>query len=332
MELLADATQASQFLNYLDHVGINHRALGVGYVDPKIRKSTRAARVSVNLAIDLMEAAAVHTNKPHFALEFVDWLNPRSLGVLSLICDHCSTLDERIQIERRYLHLANEALFYDVLHDDEEVMFVCDILPLLRARSSQFMIGLMALSLKISRIQLGEGWSPVRLDLNVAGSETQRKTFRKILRCDVRFGAERNALIIRREDYERQVRTPNPDFIRFIEDYFEVLSKNRPREIETLVAQLISAELPGGAPNLVQVASRLAMTGRTLQRKLKERGTTFGAILGSVRAEIAESLLAQTPRPSLGHLAYCLGYSEPSAASRFIKGRELSRGVHRAAD
>lgn len=326
MELLADATQASQFLNYLDHVGIDHRTLGVGYVDPKIRSSTRTARVSVNLAIDLMEAAAAKTNKPHFALEFVDWLNPRSLGVLSLICDHCSTLEERIHIERRYLHLANEALFYDVLHDDEEVTFACDILPLLRARSSQFMIGLMALSLKISRIQLGEGWSPTRLDLRVPGSDSLRRTFKRMLRCDVRFGVERNALVVRRADYERQVRTPNPEFLQFIEDYLESLAQSRPREIETLVAQLISAELPGCAPTLVQVASRLAMTGRTLQRKLKERGTTFGAILSNVRTEIARSHLAQTPRTSLGYLAHCLGYSEPSAASRFLKSKALLPG------
>ena len=50
-----------------------------------------------------------------------------------------------------------------------------------------------------------------------------------------------------------------------------------------------------------------------------DQGEDFGKILAFVRMQIAQNYLAQKPPPPLAKLCYLLGYSEPSAASHFIK-------------
>ncbi len=325
MEMLANPAQVRQFIEYLDHIGMDYRTLGCGYVEVGQRAGGEEARISAHLIVDLMDAAARIAQKPHFALEFVEWLNPRKLGVLGLIGDHCSSLEERHLIEQRYLYLENSAVLFQKEVGDNEVKLLFDVLPALAARSFQFLLGLHALNLKISRILLGEAWAPIRLDLPEPATAAQARIFRKFLRCEVRFGAERFALVLRETDYRRRARTPNPEFLSFIETHLSALAQNWTPEFEAVVANLIRVELPGNVPTLKQVANRLAMTDRALQRKLKARGTKFGIVLRDVRAEIVKSQLAKNPKTSLNYLAYCIGYSEPSAVCRFIRQMRTSK-------
>jgi len=70
--------------------------------------------------------------------------------------------------------------------------------------------------------------------------------------------------------------------------------------------------------------------------KLDSVSLAIGKILTDVRVQIARNYLSQRPPPPLARLSYLLGYSEASAASRFIKihmgksardiVRELRRG------
>ncbi len=68
---------------------------------------------------------------------------------------------------------------------------------------------------------------------------------------------------------------------------------------------------------LTEVASHLAMSPRTIQRRLAENGLTFLQLADEVRRERSMSLLAEaTP---LGEVAYQLGFSEPSSFHRAFK-------------
>ena len=73
--------------------------------------------------------------------------------------------------------------------------------------------------------------------------------------------------------------------------------------------------LPTGAAALEVVAAHLNMHPKTLQRRLAAEGTSFSALLDSVRQETAEHYLRDT-QISLSHLARELGYTEQSALTR----------------
>ena len=64
-----------------------------------------------------------------------------------------------------------------------------------------------------------------------------------------------------------------------------------------------------------QAARALGVHARTLQRHLKEEGTSFETIKDDLRREMAETLLAQPDVP-FSHITYMLNYADTSALSR----------------
>ena len=93
-----------------------------------------------------------------------------------------------------------------------------------------------------------------------------------------------------------------------------------PQEPDTVsrVRQAIEGELRGGSPKLETVARQLAMSPRTLQRRLKDEGVVFNDLLDHLRFRAAKDYLAQ--RDIAGsEVAYLLGFAEPSSFNHAFK-------------
>ena len=73
------------------------------------------------------------------------------------------------------------------------------------------------------------------------------------------------------------------------------------------VRERISAR-PGFIPNLEQVANDLAVSPRTLRRRLAAEGTKFQKVLDEVRLDMAQEYLAISTLP-VGTIAELLGFS-----------------------
>jgi AraC-like DNA-binding protein len=77
------------------------------------------------------------------------------------------------------------------------------------------------------------------------------------------------------------------------------------------------ATLGAGECTLERTARALGMSERTLQRRLREAGTTFAAIVDSIRREMAVEYLDK--RMPVTEIAFLLGYAEPSAFHHAFK-------------
>ena len=86
--------------------------------------------------------------------------------------------------------------------------------------------------------------------------------------------------------------------------------------LERVRAQL--APGPDGYADLERVAARLFMSGRTLKRKLQERGTTFRALLDDARFRQALHLL-ENPDLDIQQVAAALGYRDPACFTRAFR-------------
>ena len=90
---------------------------------------------------------------------------------------------------------------------------------------------------------------------------------------------------------------------------------------DNIVAQLkalLPDCLPHGEPPQTQVAQRLHVSTRTLQRRLQEQGTRFSEVLDQVRHELALSYLAQ-PHYTVNEVAFLLGFADNSNFTRAFK-------------
>ncbi len=113
----------------------------------------------------------------------------------------------------------------------------------------------------------------------------------------------------------------DPELSAFLESYARaLLSEVGPSEQTTTsrVRRELEGAPEGALPNSSQVARALAMSRRTLYRKLAEEGVTFGEVVDRWREGVATSMLEEGAA-EIGEIAYVLGFSEPSAFHRAFR-------------
>jgi AraC-like DNA-binding protein len=143
--------------------------------------------------------------------------------------------------------------------------------------------------------------------------------YRELLRCDVHFGGPANEL-----------RFPDKNLdvpFSFAEESVAELCAHQCEEIlremsseQDIVDDVRRTLLknPGESYNLNSVAKELAVSSRTLRRRLQEADTSFRVIQTEVRMSLAGEYLSHTPLP-IAEIAHLLGYSDVTAFHRSFK-------------
>jgi AraC-like DNA-binding protein len=123
-----------------------------------------------------------------------------------------------------------------------------------------------------------------------------------------------------RDLVERQVPAADPRLYRILKQYLQRILDEMPREDELFgsVRRAIGELLRDGDPKIARVAKKIAMSPRTLERRLKERGVVFKKLMDDTRRRFALSYLRDR-KNSLTDVAFLLGYSELSAFNRAFK-------------
>lgn len=138
--------------------------------------------------------------------------------------------------------------------------------------------------------------------------------------CAVHFDTDMDALLVSHD----LMRAPNQVGDRAIVKFFdrqldaEMSKLDDDASLERRVRTQVSRALSQGIPTLSEIASQCGMSGRTLQRRLSDRGYSFQAVVDESRRELAERLLRETSYP-LAEVSFLTGFSEQSAFSRAFK-------------
>jgi AraC-like DNA-binding protein len=169
------------------------------------------------------------------------------------------------------------------------------------------------------RATTGVAWSPEAIDFKYP-EPGHRDEYARVFGCPLRFDA--GATVVHFSRAVLDLRQPGADArLRLVLERAaaDVLARlpSAPRLVAQL-RQVLSEELRGGSPTLEHVARRLAVSPRTLGRRLQEEGTSFQQQLAELRGELARGYL-DNPRISVAEVAYLLGFSEPSAFHRAFK-------------
>lgn len=123
-----------------------------------------------------------------------------------------------------------------------------------------------------------------------------------------------------REDAERPFLTARagmwevfePELRRRVEDL------GRTPRATDLVRAVLLEMLPAGTSSIDDVAAALAVSTRTLQRRLRAEATSFRDLLNETRASLARHYL-HTTSLSLPEISYLVGYEEPSSFHRAFR-------------
>lgn len=142
----------------------------------------------------------------------------------------------------------------------------------------------------------------------------------KFFGCPVLFDTDRDALLIAEDSLQAPNKLADPGIAQFFDTHLtdEMSQLESTNSLDKQVKAHIARALVEGIPNISDIASELAMSGRTLQRKLAEQGQTYKSLVDDARRELAEQLLAQSQH-SLANIAFLTGFSEQSSFNRAFK-------------
>lgn len=162
----------------------------------------------------------------------------------------------------------------------------------------------------LARIATREDVRPLSFAAPVATTPAQAAAYRDYLGTPIERSSV-PAVTFSRTDAERPFLTANDRMW----EYFEPGLRQRLTAFDTepttaeLVHQALLRLLPAGSATVDAVARELAISGRTLQRRLQLEDSSFQAVLRDTREALARHYLAAS-RMSPGEIAYLLGYDD----------------------
>ncbi len=144
-----------------------------------------------------------------------------------------------------------------------------------------------------------------------------------------RLGCEHNALLLPRNEAEKSLTTFDAHLVRMLDDQCrQQLERRQQSGLTGQVRALLLGQL-GLVAGIDDVAGALALSPRSLRRKLDEEDTTFRQILEAERRQLAEQMLAST-QMTLDEMAIHLGYSDTASFTRaFRRWHALAPGEYR---
>lgn len=217
----------------------------------------------------------------------------------------------------RYLRIVSEKIFLKLEEDPDGLRLDLSYKILGMRVPAQIDMG-MAMSIHICRLNFGENLKPVVVNF-MHDAPPCAEEYLALFKAPVRFSAERDSMTFSFPDVDRYLMGSNSQLARLNDQVMiEYLAKLDKDDIVNRVTAVIVDMLPSGGVADEKVAGILNMSVRSLQRRLKEVGTTFRTILDITRKDLA-STYVRDPDIELAEVAFLLGFSDQSAFSRAFK-------------
>eukprot|EP00903_Cladosiphon_okamuranus_P001067 g1065.t1 len=241
-------------------------------------------------------------------------------GALGLAFKAATTLQGSFARVERYARLWTSVVEYELRPEGATVWFFLH-------RAGPRRLGLrisneatMASAASIAREVSPDGiFHPLEVHLQHAAPETTL-AHERYFGCPVRFGSDRDALLLSKEMLQRQNRLGDEGITRFLLGHLdqELASLDGTRSLARRTRDVIARALSEGVPKMEDVARRLGVSVRSLHRHLAEDGLSFQTLAEETRKDLAVALLKQE-QYSIAEIAFLTGFSEQSAFTRAFK-------------
>ncbi|MHC4923756.1 MAG: AraC family transcriptional regulator [Planctomycetota bacterium] len=237
--------------------------------------------------------------------------------VLDYLVVATPTLGEWFPLFARYFRLINNGVDLQVRWEDERP---CLDMRMMDGSACEpvYVEYTFAAFLERTRLRAHPGWNPSLVEFRHPVPR-DLGPYRSVFNCPVVFDASGDRLWCRIEDWGRRSAEADAPLGLLLEEHARLLTEAMPIHggFVSAVRSLITEVLSEGAPTAL-VAKKLAMSVRSLQRRLAEEGTTYSAVLDSIREELARRYLSDSD-VAISEVAFLLGFSEQSSFHRAFK-------------
>ncbi|AGM30231.1 AraC family transcriptional regulator [Mycobacteroides abscessus] len=274
-------------------------------------------RVAADAVIALLEASADASGVDDFGLRLAERRRLSSLGPLSLALREQPTVRDVVAMLCRHESMYNESLRIRVVERDgiAAVRLALDAGGAAATQSTDLALAALA---GVLRTFLSNTWHPLRVNLRRPRPSAPAMHHR-IFGPRIEFAQQLDEIVVYTSDLDRR----NDSFDPLLRQYSQAVLEppERPGDTTTTdrVRDLIEVLLPVGRCSVEQVARGLGVDRRTVHRQLASEGTSFSALLDTIRLDLADHLVT-SDRHSLTEISEMLAFSSPSNFSRWFRG------------
>lgn len=243
-------------------------------------------------------------------------MQPNDYGALGLAWKSAPSTRQALERVERFCRLWTDNMTYEIRPRDGGIDFVLHRFGERRLGMRLSNEATISSAVSLVRQTSSARFRPRSVSLR-HGAPKDVSAHQRYFGCPVHFGAADDALTISDDALDRPCHLSDDGISRFLIAHLEaeLRASEDDGSLETLVRRAVSRSLSDGVPRLALVARRLAMSERTLQRRLSERNLSYKALVDSTRRQLATNLLDQSTH-SLSEVAFLTGFSEQSAFHR----------------
>lgn len=271
------------------------------------------ARIPIDQVDALWRHAYQLSNDPQLALHAIEVLPFGAYRVIDFLASNAPTIGAALAKVSDYFPLVSPAVRLPYLVGEREVTFAFEGPKRASGLARPYAEYTLAAVFLRTRVGTNTPYRPIRVDFSFPspGSAAEHE---RIFDAPVRFNAPRIQLVLARDVWETPSARSDPGLFSVLDAHARMLLEQlpNPEDFVQRVRDAISAELRGGSPKLSSIARQLAMSPRTLQRRLREHGQVFNDVLDSMRFHAAKSYLAQDDIAG-AEVAFLLGFAEQSS-------------------
>lgn len=265
-------------------------------------------------------ALAVANAPAHvFGLQFARSVQPTSFGLVGYMAMNCGSIGECLEAIVNYQFLAGEGGEFSLEPcGDDTALCYTPVNPGGPATRDR-VVGMLAATVSFGRWLVGEAFQPRRVAFShdLPGRSAEYEEF---FGCPVAFAERHNCAVYTPAVTGLVVPNASEELLALLRERANRMlgGLSRGTGIAGRIASLLASQLDSAVPDKSVIAAQLGMSERTLQRRLREEGTTYQATLDRTRHYLARDLLRNTQMP-LADVAIQLGFSEPSTFFRAFK-------------
>jgi AraC-like DNA-binding protein len=269
--------------------------------------------------IELLELSAAAARCEDFGLRMSELRRFANLGPISLVVREEPDVRSALGLLLRHGDMYNEALHARLAERNGLATLAVELdpgEPMAHRQSTELAVGAFH---RVLLAFLGTQWRPLSVCFAHPAPEDPG-THRRLFGPAVEFDREFDGIVFYAADLDSPNAMSDPLLRTYARQYFDAIAVPKDTTELDRVRELIEALLPTGRCSIEQIARRLGVDRRTVHRHLAQSGETFSSLLDATRSQLAEQLVAN-PRRSLTEISDLLGFSAPSAFSRWFRER-----------
>ena len=280
--------------------------------DATVRVSYRQASLIIKRALRAIPRSSfglevgAHQSSGTFGIMGLAMMTARTFGeAVAIGIEHADITGALMDVEMETTNVREVALIARPRFPDEDILvFLCE--------------ELFASTLQLARSLVGPAFKPVRLELTYP-TPPHAADYRKLFGCEIRFGANRNRLVVGAQWLDMHLPTHHPvsaqQALAICRE--QAAQIKRQSEIVASVERILRRRL-AEHPTLGDVASSLNLSERTLRRHLAAAGRVYRDIHDQLRTERALELLSAGAL-SIADIGSEVGYSDAREFRRAFK-------------